>query len=427
MRVGALAIGFKRSETSDISAASTTPVQPVEETVEPGLKDRMPRPAPRPRRLGRRALVMAATLILIAAIGLGWRYGMPRAAETRPLVAAPFQAEIRGPGILDAIRKVSVSANMQGVLHAVHVDIGDAVHAGDILAALDAHDLEAQLDSAIATHTAAQRAVELAQADRRRIAASRVNAFATLDRQQRLIGSGATTQSALDAAQMAHDQALADGAKAEAAVSQAEASEAAAAASVRASRALLDKSIIRAPMDGVIVARKLNPGDLVAPGAAILELVDPASIVLSTRFDESIISVLAPGQPARLQFGATDIAAAVRRIGREVDTETREFTVDITPSRLPTNWAMGQRGNAVLSLGVPMPKLAVPLTAITSQNGEMGVFVVEAGRARWRAIATGASSGQLVEVRDGLVAGDHLITAPKGVYPGLRITSEKRP
>lgn len=390
----------------------------------------MPRPTPRPRQLGRRAVVLAAALILVAVLGLGWRYGIPRPAETLTLVAAPFQAEISGPGILDALRKVSVSADMQGVLNAVHVDISDVVHAGDILAELDAHDLQAQLDSAIAAHSAAQRAVELAQADRRRMGASRVNALATLDRQQRLIGSGATTQSALDAAQMAHDQALADVAKAEAAVSQAEASEGAAAASVRASRALLDKSIIRAPMDGVIVARKLNPGDLVAPGAAILELVDPASIVLSARFDESVIAALAPGQSARLQFGATDttgVAADIRRIGREVDTETREFTVDIAPSRLPKNWAMGQRGNAVLMLGPPVPKRAVPLTAIATRNGEMGVFVVEAGRARWRAITTGASSGPLVEVRGGLAEGDHLVTAPEGVYPGLRITSEPRP
>lgn len=390
----------------------------------------MPRPTPRPRQLGRRAVVLAAALILVAVLGLGWRYGIPRPAETLTLVAAPFQAEISGPGILDALRKVSVSADMQGVLNAVHVDISDVVHAGDILAELDAHDLQAQLDSAIAAHSAAQRAVELAQADRRRMGASRVNALATLDRQQRLIGSGATTQSALDAAQMAHDQALADVAKAEAAVSQAEASEGAAAASVRASRALLDKSIIRAPMDGVIVARKLNPGDLVAPGAAILELVDPASIVLSARFDESVIAALAPGQSARLQFGATDtagVAADIRRIGREVDTETREFTVDIAPSRLPKNWAMGQRGNAALTLGPPAPKLAVPLTAIATRNGEMGVFVAEAGRARWRAITTGASSGPLVEVRGGLAEGDHLVTAPEGVYPGLRITSEPRP
>lgn len=68
---------------------------------------------------------------------------------------------------------------------------------------------------------------------------------------------------------------------------QAEVRDAAAAANIAASQALLDKSVIRAPITGIVVSRALNPGDIATPSSVLVTIVDPASIVLSARFDES--------------------------------------------------------------------------------------------------------------------------------------------
>jgi len=118
---------------------------------------------------------------------------------------------------------------------------------------------------------------------------------------------------------------------------------------------------------------------------------------------------VALGQSARLTFPAPPqpIAGTVRRLGREVDTETREFTVLIGPATLAPN---------------------LPPSALLEREGAPGVFVVEGGRARWRALELGAATADRVEVRAGLSGGEEVLAAPDQAYPGLRITPrEARP
>ncbi|MFS8038339.1 efflux RND transporter periplasmic adaptor subunit [Xanthobacter sp. AM11] len=372
-------------------------------------------------------------LLLLAAVAAGifaWRYGLPRPAQVAAVTPAVFHRQMRGPGILDAIRKASVSANIQGVLTNVRVDIGDAVHAGDVVAGLAAEDLHAQLEAAVASHAAAGRAIELAQAERRKALAATANALSVLGRQQELMRTGATSRSVLENAETTLEQSRAEEARAQAAISQAQAAEASAAAAVKVSRAQLEKSTIRAPIDGVVVARKLNIGDLVLPGSTIVELADPESVVLSARFDESFIADVAPGQPARLLFssrGEVGTPGKVQRISRQVDTETREFIVDVAPRQLPRNWAIGQRGTALLTLDMRENVLSVPARAIVPRGQKAGAFVLRSGRAWWQPLALGALGDAGVEVRSGLQAGDQVILTPEATYAGMRVFQEPAP
>lgn len=417
-----------RQETEPPEPPATRPEDREAPPSGPAPARAMPRPAARPQQRGR-WLAIAAGVLLLAAGWLAWRYAVPRPAELLTVATGTFQRELRGPGTLDAIQKANVSANIQGVLTAVNVDVGDRVHAGEVVAQLAAQDLVAQLAAARAAHEAAVKAVRLAEADHRKAEAARANAARVRERRQALIRTGATSQSALDDAEMTHEQAMADMARTEAAISQAQASEAAAAAQAEASKAQLDKTVIRAPMDGVVVARKLNTGDLVLPGSAILEIVDPTSVVLSARFDESIIASVAPGQGARLLFSdadRTEIPGAVRRLARQVDTETREFVVDITPRALPRNWAMGQRGTAILDLGARTGVIAVPVSAVAARGETRGVYVLGGGRAWWRPVETGGLGDAEVEVRAGLKPGNVVLTRPDAAYPGMRVSEEAR-
>lgn len=386
----------------------------------------LPRPPSRPPRSAKR-LGLTVVLVLAAAAGwLGWRYGVPRPATLLTVEPTSLARELRAPGMLDALDRASVSASIQGVVEILHVDVGDRVKAGDPIAELRSDDLKAQVMASQASHSAARTAVILAQAERRRAEATRANARSTLDRQEKLIRSGATSRSALENAQTALEQSLADLARSDAAVSQAQATEAAQAATVAMNRALREKATIRAPIDGVVVARKLNTGDLVVPGTAIVELVNPASIVLSARFDESVITALALGQRAHLTFspgGGEAISGTVRRLGREVDTETREFTVDVAPERLPKNWAMGQRGTAILSVETRESVLAVPASALAPRTQGAGLYVERNGHAAWQPVSLGVSGAGRVEVRSGLQAGDRVLLEPASAYPGMRISA----
>jgi HlyD family secretion protein len=376
------------------------------------------------------ALLVVGALA-VTAILLSTRYLVPKPAELMPVAPAFFQAKIKGPGTLDAINKANVSSSLQGVITALNVDRNDVLRKGDIIAEISADELKAQLSVSRASQEAARKVVEAAYADSRRAEATLANARSTLARQEELQSSGASSRSALESAQTAVQQGEADLSKAQSAIRQAEAQEAEAAATVEMNQAQLDKSVIRAPIDGIVVERDLNLGDVVSPGTAIVELVDPSSIVLTARFDESAIASLSQGQDVTITFnsqGEAPINGKVRRIGRQVDTETREFTVDITPQRLPSNWAMGQRGDAVIALQGRSDVMSVPSSSITQNDGHPGVWAVVKGRAAWRPVELGSIGGNQVEVRRGLNKGDIVMTDPKRAYAFMPVSqSESRP
>ncbi len=382
------------------------------------------RPPSAPRRANR--TLLAAFIIAVALGGalLGIRYFVPRTVDLVTLAPGFFQPELSGPGVLDATSLANVGASIQGAITRLSVERNDIVAKGDLVAEISALDLKAALDATLASSKAARKAVEAAKSDVVRVEAAVENARTNLARQSDLIRSGVTSRSTLESAETTARQAEADLAKARSAFLQAEAQAAAAEANVAASRAQIDKSVITAPIDGVIVARNLNLGDIASPTNAIVEIADPASIVLSARFDESVISSMAPGQTATIRFSGHDearYAGKIIRISREVDQETREFTVDIAPARLPPNWALGQRGTAIVDLAPSEGVIAVPVKSIARRAGNAGVWLVRDGRASWQPVDLGRIGGTRVEILRGLAPGDRLVTRPAGVYSWMPV------
>ncbi|MFD2029155.1 efflux RND transporter periplasmic adaptor subunit [Ancylobacter dichloromethanicus] len=176
-----------------------------------------------------------------------------------------------------------------------------------------------------------------AQAERDRAVATLEKARATHERQVALLAKGVASEAGLEDALAARRQAEADLARAGRAIEQAEAERDAAMARIAVARAQLDDSVLRAPISGVVVSRARHVGEVLTPGSEVLHLVDPASLVLTARLDESGISAILPGQEARVTFARAGnaIPGHVLRLGREVDEETREFEVDIALDRFP--------------------------------------------------------------------------------------------
>ncbi|MBB3390574.1 multidrug efflux pump subunit AcrA (membrane-fusion protein) [Rhizobium sp. BK275] len=111
------------------------------------------------------------------------RYLMPKSEELMPVGRRFFQADIKGPGTLDAIIKANVSSSLQGVITALHVDRNDMLRTGEIIAEVNAGELKAQLNASLASQEAARKVVEAAHADGRRAEATLANARSTLARQ----------------------------------------------------------------------------------------------------------------------------------------------------------------------------------------------------------------------------------------------------
>ncbi|ORE98152.1 efflux RND transporter protein [Aurantimonas sp. 22II-16-19i] len=361
--------------------------------------------------------------VAIACVFLALRYGLPRQVVGRIVAGSTLVVERNGPGTLDATNRSAVSARVQGRIAAIDVDLNDAVKAGQVIAEIASEDLRSQLQAVVASQEAAKVAILQAKAERERSEAEVANAQATFRRQSILLEKNSTPQGSYDEAQAALRSAEAGMAAAEAAVAQAEAQERSAEATVELHRAQLEETTVRAPFDGVVIAREQNAGNIATPGAPIVEIVDPSTIVLKARFDESAIASVEPGQKVDLRFVSQPgeiIPGHVLRLSRQVDTETREFTVDVAPDELPRNWAIGQRGTAVIAVEVKADVISVPSRDIVRRDGQAGVWTLFEGRASWIPVELGEIGGSLVEIRSGLREGD-VVLSPGRIFEGMRV------
>ncbi len=388
-----------------------------------GLSMVEPPPPPPRRRSGRRWLLLVAACI---AASLGWRYGVPAPADAVQVSAAPFTRTVTGPGLLDALVKVEVGARIPGRIAELPVEEGDRVAAGALLVRLDAGDAGHLLAQAEAQTAAARRAVTEAEADRDAAEAALLRAQADFRRKEALLPRGFTTRAEFDAARSTLDQATATADRSRSAVMRALDQLVAAEAGARGTGVRLGDTTIVAPAAGVITDRLHSIGDVVAAGSPILRLVDPASLVLAARFDESVMAQVAPGQAADLRYVSYPdhvFRGTVLRIGRSVDTTTREFTVDVTPAEPPPHWAIGQRAMVTLATGTAPAVITVPQDALAPRGGQAGLWVAEGGhRARWRPVQIGAAADGRIEVLDGLRDGEVVLRRPRGLYAFKPVT-----
>lgn len=259
--------------------------------------------------------------------------------------------EVMGTGTLEARVKTTVSARIQERLAEVLVDQGDKVNAGQLLARLDDAEIKQQVAIAEATLAAARQTAERVSADLARSEA--VLAQARLDH-KRLVGllaSKAVSQTDTDKAVEALHVAEADLKRSHAAIAEAQGQVLVAEKTLLYRKEQMAFTQIHAPYDGLIIRRDRDPGDMLVPGGALMEIISLDEIWVSAWVDETAISKVAAGQMARIVFRSEsdkNYPGVVSRIGRETDRETREFLVDVRVNELPKNWTIGQRAEVYI-------------------------------------------------------------------------------
>jgi HlyD family secretion protein len=172
----------------------------------------------------------------------------------------------------------------------------------------------------------------------------------------------------------------------------------------------------------LIIRRDRDPGDIVVPGASLMQIISNDELWISAWVDETAMPALAPDQPARIVFRsepAKNYAGKVARLGREADRETREFLVDVRVSELPQNWAIGQRAEVFIETGRKSDALLLPADFLMWQNGRAGVYVNYGGKARWRDVTPGMRGHDLLSITQGLKAGDQVLKLPAGAKKPL--------
>jgi HlyD family secretion protein len=258
----------------------------------------MPTPARAARPSPRSWLWPVLGLLALLAAG-AWYFShrgetQAGAYRTEAVERGEIRTAISATGTLSATATVDVGTQVSGTLQSVEVDFNDTVKAGQVIARLDPSTLQARLDQAGATLSSAQAGLGEAEATAR-------NAEADYTRKADLAQRQLIARADADAARAARDSARARIASAQAQVRQQQ-------ASLSSARLDLEKSVIRSPVDGVVLQRAVEPGQTVAASLQTPVLFkiagDLAKMEIVLAIDEADIGQVREGQTARFTVDA---------------------------------------------------------------------------------------------------------------------------
>lgn len=392
------------------------------------------------------ALALVVSVVaLLAALTAWWTMRAPL-VPVISVSAAPLVRTLQFSARVATASRVELGSTLTGRVDAVLVDEGDQVKAGDLLVRLGSDELRAALAQTEASERqAAARLAGLrstgrnaAQAGVEQAESVRVAAQADLQRTQELVAKGFVSKARLDEARraLAVAQAQLDAARAQRAanaepgtdVAQAQAQLSLAGAARAAAQARLSEAAVGAPADGRVLARQVEPGQIVQPGRALLVLALTGPLELVAQVDERYLGQLQPGQSADVladAYPGQRFKASVRSIAPLVDTQRGAVEVKLLPQMPVPDFL---REDMTLSVEVETARrekaLVVPVSALRDggSNGT-SVWRVRAGRVEARPVRLGLRTLESVEVLEGLSAGDQVLTGAAPL-PGQRVRSE---
>jgi HlyD family secretion protein len=349
-------------------------------------------------------LVLAMVFVVMRSGPLApTRVTVVQAAEGR-LTPALF-----GIGTVEARRSYLIGPTVAGRVRAVAVDVGDRVTTGQLLAEMDPVDLDERTAALDASVTRAGSVVAAAEAQRRdalarkELAAVNARRYVELGAQN-FISTGAVEarlqeQSSADAVVSAADANLA-------AARQDQQRLAAERAGLRQQRANVR---LLAPADGVVTSRDAEPGSTVVAGQAVLRVIEPSSLWVKVRLDQSRSAGLAAGLPAQVVLRSNPgqaIAGKVARVEAVSDSVTEERVAQVSLDQPPASLSVGELAEVTLALPATASTVLLPNSAIKRAQTQTGVWTIENGSLRFAPVRLGQASldGQ-VQVLDGVKAG----------------------
>jgi RND family efflux transporter MFP subunit len=298
-------------------------------------------------------------------------------APAAPLPTVTVRAQIIAPqaraateevvGTVRAKLRSIIEGKVSGKIEQMLVVPGQPVQAGETLAVIDAREVRARYDQAVAVR-------QQAEADLKR--------FTSLFEQKIL------SQAEFDNAQ----------AKARVAI-----------AGVTEAETLLGYTEVTAPFAGVITRKHADVGDLATPGKPLLEMEDSTTLRLEADVPEAVVGKLTLGDklPVRISALEKELAGVVSEIAPAADPNSRTFLVKLD---LPgtTGLRAGQFGRVAMPVG-ETTALHVPASAVMSRGQMELVFIVSDGKARLRIVKTGKRMGDEVELVSGVSAGERVV------------------
>jgi len=314
----------------------------------------------------------------------------PTVALAQPIPGSPHQT-LTLPGNIQPFNRAAIFARVNGYVKGWDHDIGSAVKAGQVLATVDAPDLDQQLGQAKATLASVRANHQIAS-----LTASRNNILL----QKQIV------------AQQLADQTSADEKAKEAVVDANE-------ANVRQLEAMQSFKTLAAPFDGVVTARNVEIGMLINSGGSgqpLFEVSDLHRVRIYVQVPQSFTAGLAPGMKAKFempQYPGVQFDATLSHISKAINSNSHSMQVELQADNAAGKFFGGSYCNVHFELPVDPNLVKIPSTALVTGNQGTQIAILDSNdKVVLKNVQLGRDFGDSVEVVAGLSPSDRIINSP---------------
>lgn len=366
--------------------------------------------------LQRRTLTLIAVLVPMLALFV---YVALRSGPLAPVAVVVTAVEERaiapalfGIGTVDARYTYKVGPTFAGRVRRLDVDVGDRVKAGQVLGEMDPVDLDDRVRGQEAALLSAQAQLREAQA-RQAYARSQARRYEQL-------GVGRYVSEEMVAGKRQELQV------ADASLSAATQQIARAQADRQALTSQRSNLLLVAEVDGIVAVRNADPGTTVVAGQSVVELIDPDTLWINTRFDQVSAHGLKTGLPVRIVLrsrAGTDLPGRVLLVEPMADAVTEEMLAKIAFDRLPVPMpSIGELAEVTVSLPALAARPVVPNASVQRVDGKLGIWTVRNGNLELVPVNVGATDlDGNIQVLEGVKRGDQVVT-----YSERTLTTKSR-
>jgi len=384
-----------------------------------------------------RALFLVAVVVLIAGFvvyrGIHSRIQAAAAVKDQTLaLAVPTVSvihprpgavadEVVLPGNIQAFIDSPIYARASGYLKRWYADIGARVKSGQVLAEIDAPELDQQVQQARADVQQSQAALDQALANLLQGKANEELAKVTADRWRNLAGKGVVSRQENDQYQMQYQAQAANVQSLEKAIAAARSSIVASQANMRRLEEMQRYLTVRAPFDGVITARNTDVGALINAGAgtptqALFHIASPSTLRVYVNVPQMYSRSAVPGLAATLtlaEFPGRRFHGMLVRNAESIDTGTRTLLAEVDVDNASGELKPGAYAEVHFAIPAAARSLILPVNAFLFRSEGMRVGVVrEGGKVELVPVVIGKDYGTELEVVSGIDAHDQVILNP---------------
>lgn len=349
-----------------------------------------------------------------------------------PVTRSPSRTQLILPGNLQPVTEAPVLARASGYIRKRYADIGDHVKGGQVLAEIEAPELDQQIRQAQAVLDQQKSSVEQAEAALEQGRSKENLARVTAERWANLVARGAVSKQENDVYQAQYAAQQADVHALEKAVAGSRSNVAAAQAGLARLNELKGYQTVRAPFTGVITVRNVDVGTLINEGNTLLYRIAQTDRMRTyINVPQSEAESVRVGQKATLEFSELPnrkFSGTVTRTANALDPASRTLLTEVELPNPDGALLPGMYAQVDLQMLRKTAPLLIPGdTLVVRADGTQVAVVKPGGEIHFARIQVGRDFGAQLEVLSGLGEGEQIVVSPSdAVREGARVKPVKQ-